>query len=489
MSIADRISRGLRAELAAQVLYMAANAGLMVLLARYLLTPAEYGLLQFALPVVGVVAIFGTLGLPKSTARYVTEYAEQDPGQVPHVVGRALRFLLVLVAVVGTVLALGADALANWLNTPEAAPFLLAGVAYVAFRSFSNIAGLLFQAFNRVDYKAVVTATTAVVQFTAAVGLVLLGFGALGAFVGYVAGTAAAAIIGLLLLKWRFLADYEAAPEMEEGLTRRLLEYSIPLTATRGANVLDKKVDAILVGALLNVTAVAYYALAKQVADFASMPATAFGFTVSPTIGEQSAGDHPDRATSLYQESLRYILLLYVPACFGIVLVAEPMIQYVFGSDYLPAVPVVQVFAGFVLVNAINQMTSDALDYLGRARSRAIVKSAMAVANFLLNLALIPLLGVLGAAIATVVTYSIYTFTNVYVIHSELGLDVPRIITDAGVVCLISLGMAAVVFISLPFVSGIVTLFVVVGVGLGSWAVLGTMSGLLDVERVVSVLR
>jgi O-antigen/teichoic acid export membrane protein len=468
---------------------MAANAGLMVLLARYLLTPAEYGLLQFALPVVGVVAIFGTLGLPKSTARYVTEYAEQDPGQVPHVVGRALRFLLVLVAVVGTVLALGADALANWLNTPEAAPFLLAGVAYVAFRSFSNIAGLLFQAFNRVDYKAVVTATTAVVQFTAAVGLVLLGFGALGAFVGYVAGTAAAAIIGLLLLKWRFLADYEAAPEMEEGLTRRLLEYSIPLTATRGANVLDKKVDAILVGALLNVTAVAYYALAKQVADFASMPATAFGFTVSPTIGEQSAGDHPDRATSLYQESLRYILLLYVPACFGIVLVAEPMIQYVFGSDYLPAVPVVQVFAGFVLVNAINQMTSDALDYLGRARSRAIVKSAMAVANFLLNLALIPLLGVLGAAIATVVTYSIYTFTNVYVIHSELGLDVPRIITDAGVVCLISLGMAAVVFISLPFVSGIVTLFVVVGVGLGSWAVLGTMSGLLDVERVVSVLR
>jgi O-antigen/teichoic acid export membrane protein len=489
VSIANRISRGLRAELAAQVLYMAANAGLMVLLARYLLTPAEYGLLQFALPVVGVVAIFGTLGLPKSTARYVTEYAEQDPGQVPHVVGRALRFLLVLVAVVGTVLALGADALANWLNTPEAAPFLLAGVAYVAFRSFSNIAGLLFQAFNRVDYKAVVTATTAVVQFTAAVGLVLLGFGALGAFVGYVAGTAAAAIIGLLLLKWRFLADYEAAPEMEEGLTRRLLEYSIPLTATRGANVLDKKVDAILVGALLNVTAVAYYALAKQVADFASMPATAFGFTVSPTIGEQSAGDHPDRATSLYQESLRYILLLYVPACFGIVLVAEPMIQYVFGSDYLPAVPVVQVFAGFVLVNAINQMTSDALDYLGRARSRAIVKSAMAVANFLLNLALIPLLGVLGAAIATVVTYSIYTFTNVYVIHSELGLDVPRIITDAGVVCLISLGMAAVVFISLPFVSGIVTLFVVVGVGLGSWAVLGTMSGLLDVERVVSVLR
>ena len=489
MSVAERIRRGLRAELAGQTISMAARAGLMVLLARYLLTPAEYGLLQFAIPVVGIVAIFGTLGLPKSTARYVTEYAERNPGQVPHVVRRATRYLLVLVVVVGVALALAADALANWLNTPNAAPFLLAGVGYVAFRSFSNLAGTLFQGFNRVDYKAVVSATTAVVQFVAAIALVLAGFGALGAFVGYVAGFAVAAVVGLVLLWRRFLPKFDAAAEMEDGLARRLVEYSVPLTATRGANVLDKKVDVVIVGALLNVTAVAYYALAKQIAEFASMPATAFGFTLSPTIGEQSAGDHAERATSLYQESLRYLLLLYVPACFGIVLVAEPTIQYIFGNQYLPAVPAVQVFAWFVLTDAINQLTSDTLDYLGRARSRAVVKSTMAVSNFLLTLALVPTMGVLGAAIATAATHTVYTVANVYVIHEELGLDVPRLLSDAGVASLVSLGMAAIVFLSLPFVSGVVTLGAVVAVGLGSWAVLGTASGLLDVHRVVSVLR
>ena len=489
MSIAERVNRGLRAELAAQIISMAAKGGLMVLLASYLLTPAEYGLLQFALPIVGVVAVFGRVGLPKSAARYVTEYAERDPGQVPHVVRRALRYLLVLVVVVGGALALGAEALANWLNTPEATPFLFVGVGYVAFYSFENVTGTLFQGFNRVDYKAVVTATKAVVQFVAAVSLVLLGFGALGAFVGYVVGVAVSAVVGLVVLRRRVLPDFDAAPEMEAGLTRRLLEYSAPLTAALGANVLHKKGDAILVGALLNVTAVAYYALAKQVADFASTPATAFGYTISPAIGEQSAGDHAERATRLYQEGLRYTLLLYVPACFGLVLVAEPMIQYVFGSEYLPAVPVVQVFAGFVLVNAVNQMTSDTIDYLGRARSRAVVKSAMAVVNFLLSLALIPVMGVLGAAVATVATYTVYTVANVYVVHTELGLDVGRVVSDAAVACLVSTGMATVVFLSLPYVSDLVTLFAVVCVGLGSWAVLGTASGRLDVHHVVSVLR
>ncbi|WP_232688869.1 flippase [Halobacterium zhouii] len=489
MSLSDRVSRGLRAELAGQAVSMGAKAGLMVLLARYLLTPAEWGLLQFALPIVGVLAVFGTLGLPKSAARYVTEYAERDPGQIPHVVGQTLRYLVALVAVVGGALAVGADALANWLNTPAVAPFLLVGVGYVAFRSFSNLTGLLFQGFNRVDYKAVVTVTTAVVQLLAAVGLVLAGYGALGAFVGYVAGFAVAAVVGLVILRRRVLANIEAADEVDADLTRRLLEYSVPLTATRGANVLDKKVDAILVGVLLNVTAVGYYALAKQVADFVSMPATAFGFTISPAIGEQSAGRRDDRAASIYQESLRHLLLLYVPACSGIVLVAEPMVRYVFGSAYLPAVPVVQVFAGYVLLDAVNQMTSDTLDYLGRARSRAVVKSVMAVSNFVLTLALVPVLGVLGAAVATIVTYATYTVANVRVIHDELGLDGVRLCTDLAVACLVSVGMAVVVLVSLPLVSGVLTLFAVVGVGFGAWAVLGTASGLLDVRRVVGVLR
>jgi len=488
MSLADRIVRGLKATLAAQVVHTVSNAALVLLLTRYLLTPEGYGRLNFALSTLAVVAIFGTLGLPKSVARYVTEFSETDPGQIPHLLARSLAYLLGLLAIVGVVLAVSSRHLADFLGDPALAPFLLLGVAHVACRGTATYLRLVFQGFNRVDYSALLRSISSVSRLAFAVALVLLGFGALGALGGYVAGFAIAVAVGLTLLYARFYSDIQPAERVTDGLSRRLLEYSVPLTATRGANVLDRRVDMVLVGTLLNTTAVGYYALAKQIGQFASVPAASLGFTISPAVGEQSAGDRRDRAARLYEESLEFVLLLYLPAALGLALVAAPLVRHVFGTDFLPAVPVVQTFGAYVLVNAVNKITADGLDYLGRARSRAIAKGAMAVANFLLNLALIPVMGVVGAAVATVATYTVYTGLNVYVIHDELSLRLDHIGRRLAGVTGVSVGMAAAVVAAIPHVSGVVTLGGVVALGVVVWAALAIGTGLLDVRRIVSLL-
>jgi O-antigen/teichoic acid export membrane protein len=488
MSLVDRIARGVKAMLGARVLNLASNGILIVLLTRVLLDPEQFGQLNFALSALGVVTILATLGLPKSAARYVTEFSETDPGQVPHVVRKSLTFILALVVVVaGGTLLLG-RAVANALGTPSLVPFLLAGSLFVAARALTKYFSALFQGFNRVTYSATVSAVTSVSRLPLVAGFVVLGFGVGGALYGYVASFALAAGVGGYIAYTRFYADYEAADAPADDLSKRLLEYSVPLTATRGANVLDKKVDTLLVGVLLNMTAVGYYTIAKQVSDFVSAPASSFGYTVSPALGEQSSKDQTERAAKLYEQSLEYVLLAYVPAVVGLILVADPMVRYVFGTDYLGAVPVLQVFSGFMLVNAVNKVTSDGLDYLGRARSRAIIKSAMAVSNAGLNLLLIPLLGVVGAAIATVITYTIYTLSNVYFIHQELTIRFGFVLRRLAVTCLVTVAMAAAVWLALPYVTGLLTLFGAVFLGFGTWAALSVAGGILDVRRVAKLL-
>lgn len=488
MDLAQRISRGAKATFGGNLIGMLSNAALIVLLTRVFLTPDEYGELNFVLSALGVVAIFATLGLPKSAARYITEFAEKDPEQVPHVVRRSAGYLAVLVALVSVgTLVLGRP-VANRLGVPSLVPYLLVGALYISVRAFSNYFGSIFQGFNRVTWSAALRIVTRVGQLLFVVAFVSLGFGVLGALFGYVAGLAISTAIGGYVVYTRFYSAYDRADVPADRLSRRLLEYSIPLTATRGANVLDKKVDTILVGILLNMTAVGYYTLAKQVSNFVAMPASSFGFTISPALGEQKSKDNVDRAAHLYEQSLEYVLLAYVPAVVGLALVADPMVRYIFGTDYLGAVPVVQVFGGFILVNAVNKITSDGLDYLGRARSRAIVKTTMSVSNFGLNLVLIPLMGVVGAAIATVITYTIYTLSNVYFIHQELTIRVPRVARRLGIICLITAGMAATVLVVLPYVSGIPSLFAVVFLGAGTWAVLSVLGGVLDVQKVTKFL-
>ncbi len=484
MSIADRISRGVSASFGANLIDTLANSLLIVILARYLMTPEEYGLFFYALSIIGVVAIFGTLGLPSSAGRYVTEYGEVDRDQVRYVIRSSLWTLLLLSLGVGLAVSAGSPLIADYLDEPGLAPVLVFGIGYIVFQSLRKLLVSVFQGLNRVDLSALVSALSAIVRFVFVIALVGLGFGAAGAFLGYIIGFAVATAVGGVVLYRRFYRTYDPSVARDSDLVRRLLEYSVPLTATRGATVLDKRVDTILVGALVNPVAVAYYTVGKQVAQVAVTPATSLGTTISPTVGEQKAGDNRERAARIYERSLEAVLILYIPAVAGLFLVADPLVRHVFGPDYVGGVIVVQIFSVYVLVNSISRITSDGLDFLGRARHRAIIKTTMAVANFGLNLLLIPEFGAAGAAVATVITHSGYVFTNVFIITLELPVSFGRVARSSVQVAVVSVVMAASVAMLVPYVSGVPTLLGVVGVGVAIWAGLSVSTGIVDVAEI-----
>lgn len=489
MPLSERFATGLKATLVARVVHVATNAVLMILLTRFLLSPSEYGLLFLALSVVGVARLFSDLGLAKSAARYVTEFRESDTTQIPHVLTTALRYRLVFIAVVGATLAGFSQQLASLLGEPGVEPLLLVGAAYLGFHSLSVFNSLLFQGFNRVTWSALIQIVNNVNRIVFAVLFVFLfGLGALGALLGYVIGAAVATLVGFAILYRNCYRKYERADDPEDGLSRRVLEYSVPLTLTRGASVINGKIDTILIGVFLTPAAVGFYTLAKQITSSLLAPAGSLGFTISPTYGEQKANEQFERAGRMYRKTLQYTLLLYLPAAIGLVLVAEPTIRIVFGEAYLDAVPVLQVLAFYLVVRAINEITTQALDFLGRARIRAIAKGSTAVANLGLNVLLIPAFGVVGAAVATVVTYGIYTLVNVYVMYSEVSMTVGSLARPVGTIIVVSAGMGVVVFAFAPYISSVVSLLAVVLLGVIVWGGLATASGMLDLRKTTGFL-
>ncbi|MDZ7731510.1 MAG: oligosaccharide flippase family protein [Natrialbaceae archaeon] len=402
-----------RAELVGRVVVLAATGATMVLLAR-LLDPASYGQLFLAIAIFGVLGIIAKLGIAKSTARYLAEYKEADPTQLRHILASALALNLATITLVTLALLVGHQLLAEWLGEPELAPFLLLGVGYVAAEALATFVRLVLQGLEAIQLAAGVLAIDRVARLLLAVGLVLKGFGALGALGGFVASAGIAAGLGLALIHRRYYRPLEVAP-VEPGLRRRLAEYTIPLTATSSANVIDKKVDTVLVGIILSPVAVSAYVIAKQVVDFVGTPVSALGFTLSPTFGAEKAAGNVDRAARLYEMAMVQTLALYVPVAAGIVLVADPTVVLLFGPDYASAVPVLQVLAIYAVLRSITKLTSNGLDYLGRARARAIVKGVTAVANAGLTVLLLLLVGVVGAAIATACTYGCYTIANLVI--------------------------------------------------------------------------
>ena len=117
-----------------------------------------------------------------------------------------------------------------------------------------------------------------------------------------------------------------------------------------------------------------------------------------------------------------------------------------------------------------------------------MAKGATAVANFGLNVLLIPWIGVVGAAMATVATHTVYVAVNLYVVHSELGLNVTRLARTTGLICAITGVMGAAVLLVTPLVSSLFMLGGAIALGAVTWALLAVVSGLVDLGQVRSVI-
>lgn len=487
MSLVSRLGAQFRVEFAGQIIAAIAGGLLTVLLAR-LLNPETYGLLFLALSILMIAQVFSKLGIAKSAARYISEYQEKNPGQIANIIERSLAANLVTIVTVSILFLFTHELIAVIVGEPDLTPLLVLGVLFIISESFMIYTRTVAQGFENIKLSATIYAIDRAGRLILAIGLVLLGYGAIGALLGYIVAGLLASVVGFVILYIHHYQSLYKEAEMEPRLFRRILEYNIPLTLTSLTGKIDTQVDTILVGFFLNPVAVSFYVISKQIVEFIEMPATALGFSMSPTYGKQKAGGELATAARMFETTLNHTILLYLPAAIGMFLVADPTVELVFGAEYAGAVPVLQVLSVYLVIHSITDIIDQPLDFLGRARDRAIAKSIASISNVGLNIWLIPLIGVVGAALATVITHSFYISVKLYIIYSELPLNLSRIKRDMLKVSGVASGMATIVLMLSRYITGPLTLTLVILTGILTWSVLSFVIGAIDYNTIVELL-
>lgn len=479
----NRIGSGSFSVLLSEIIKNISGGIVLILLTRLYLSPDEYGLLSLSIAIFSAIHIVANLGIPKSAARYISEFRNKDPDQVSWILLSAggMVFIGIIISSLGIVLFRGF--ISKLFRTPELYPLLTLGIFYVVFEGVYAYHRSVFQGFGKVELSALIESIRGITNLAAILFLVILGYGVAGALTGYIVGYLLSSIIGLICLLNISTITFDS-DSFRRDLPQRIFNYSIPLTVTKASNILYKRVDSIMIGFFLTPMAVGFYMLAKQISSFALAPATALGFTVAPIYGEKNISEDKTEVSELYEDTIQFVLLFYLPAAVGLIFVAEPIIRYIIGRSYLDSVPVLQILAIFLLINAINQVTNDSLDYLGHAKERAIARGASSIVNFLLNLVLIPIMGVIGAAIATVLSYGMMVGVNVAVVHRELNLNLKRISKKSFYVIAVTGGLFIYLLFSSQYIRGIFTLLLVVMSSIVMWIILSYLSGIVRPDEV-----
>lgn len=170
------------------------------------------------------------------------------------------------------------------------------------------------------------------------------------------------------------------------------------------AGSLYNKVDITMLGAMASTESVAYYTNAHKLIGMVLALVTAVSGIFLPRLSYVYANDRK-QYTQYLSAGLKMVLLLAVPACVGIILVAENAMATLFGEAFLAGAAVLRILAVFTIVKGAG----DLLCYqaiISSGNERVLIKSRIAggIVNIVLNTVLIPNYGQNGAAIASVVS-------------------------------------------------------------------------------------
>jgi O-antigen/teichoic acid export membrane protein len=436
------------------------------LLARGL-GPTTFGLYTTATTVVTLVQMISPLGADSAALLFAAR-AGNDRSRLKGTAQTVLLLGLVGGALGTVTLLLGrsfADApLARALGI--VAPAVLVG-------SLAAVLAAMLQAVGR--FRSFVVATLVVwpmaTLLAAVVGLAVGGIDAV--LVAYV-GAGVAALVALAWSAWgefeALLTDRSVAPTRQ---VRALLSFSIPQSLSKMLWQFNLWTDVLMLSWLSTAADVGIYRVALSVAMLGSLPVMALTTAMNPRAAALVHAGEIDRLDHLLKVATRTLLVVLAP-CFLLLALVPELFLGLFDPVYeRGAAALVTLVAGQTLY-VLTGPTGSLLAMGGYSRVN-LANNVLAVAlNVALNIALIPRMGVLGAALASLTaltTWALARTVEVKVLLRCFAFDARTIGLVAGGVAVVAILASATPAASTARL--VATVIAVPAYGLAIWKLAG----------------
>ncbi|MDR3441051.1 flippase [Telmatospirillum sp.] len=359
------------------------------------LGPERFGLYSYVISVVGILAPLTAFGLEQVVIRRLVEYpADRDRllgttfaiRLVCGVVGFAVALAIVLILDHGSGLRLRLTAVAGVM-------LLLQATDTVAF-FFKAIMGAKHIALARLVGLLTASATTIV--------LLLVGSG-VAAFL-WMRGLEAGVTGVALLLAYRQWGGRWTSWRFDASECRSLLKAGFPLFIASFAVMVYMRVDQLMLGQLSSEEELGYYGVAVRLAEVLNFVPVAIVTAFYPTLVEchqQGAEAFRRRIQGLYN----LMALIGYATAVTATLAAPLGFRILFGHRYDAALPMFNLLVWGMLFVCLGVAMNAMLTVIGRNWISAVATLVGMVVNVLLNFWLIPKLGAVGSAWATLVSY------------------------------------------------------------------------------------
>ena len=399
-----------------------------IILARLLL-PEGFGLYNLAISITVLFFILAQGGIDRALVRYTSEYSE-NKGKERLCFNYIFKIKIIALVIVLVILALVAYPLSSYiLKKPFLfMPLLLAAVFSFIF-SLEEFFTSYFFAVKKVKY---VTVKEFIYQFLR-ISLIILIFLVIfnnpdvnQAFIVLILSS----LITLIFVSYKtvlirgglFNKDYEKI-KLSKNKKKKIVRFMIYITLISLSVIFLGNIDTIMLGFLIDdIAAIGFYKSAFLLA-WSISGLIAFTALLAPFF-VQLKGRKLERA---FNKTFRYMMMFSIPAAFGLGILGNYFLVLIYGYEYLKATISLYFLAPLIVISIYIGLLTELFSAKERPKDTIPLIVLIIIINLILSFIFIKLLStystilaITGAAIATLISWSIYAIRLAIVAREKL---------------------------------------------------------------------
>lgn len=390
-----------------------ANAGIQFIGIVYFareLGATQMGIFFLFQVVLGLLAIPADFGLRGAVQKRISEGQSQ---------GKFLSSAIALKIIPITVIILGILLVQPYLNSYIGAKVTNFVVLALILQESAKLSVAVLEGELRVGETAVLKVARNITWVVVGSALIKFGFEAEGLIYGLVAGLGVVTVWG-----WIKLSVSPTMPSVSHA--QSLFDYGKYNAISSVGGFLYSWTDVAVIGIFLTQAHVGAYEIAWRVSAISILFSQALASTIFPQVSQWNAEDAQNRIENLIAKSLAPSLFLVIPAFFGTLLFSEEILGIVFGDEFTLAATVLILLMSDKIFQSIQLIVGRSLQAIDKPNLAAQAAIASLGVNIVLNVIFVIKFGLIGAAVATVISSLLNDFLHLVYLRRFVSVRFPH---------------------------------------------------------------
>jgi stage V sporulation protein B len=372
------------------------------------LAPSNYGIFNMVLWLTDSFSWIIGMGLIHAVTKFVAEYSGKDDKKMAGAIIVFVMKIEVCIALVSvTLLILLRDPISNFFFTSQQSLYFL--IAFIGI--FPGVATAIFSAsvdgIQKFEYFTYANLIISPLSFLCKIIVLILGQGMLGLLIVMLTFSFVNVIFYLIVLKKEGVLSLQSlTTPIEASLKKRIFRYNRSVLAILLCDkIIWDKSENFFLGRLCDSVQIGYYNLGFNIAQksVSILPDT-FWRILFPAMSNFFGSGDSDKMKRLFYLSTRYLGFITIPVGVAGIILAYPIIHFLYGHNYIGAQRTLQIIFFSSIISSLANPSAAIL--YGYEKQAFIYKFGffLALFNIGIDLLLIKPYGALGAAIAYAIT-------------------------------------------------------------------------------------